>query len=141
MRETETYLYRDRQTGELVGVEMCLGEKLERERTGGFIDLPNGHEGVRAFEEELAKSGMQPRNRSRRKTKAKWPMTSVNAGVNPNQIGELRQFWTEHGITGCDVNSEGDVIWESPGARKRDCEARGLYDRNAGYSDPQPYNL
>lgn len=136
-----TYLYRVRSTGELVGVNMCLGEKLERERPGGFLTLPDGEEAARAFGEELEKDGLIPRRKASVKRNAKWPMVSINAGVNPDQVNELRDFWRQHGVTGCDVLPNGDVVWESRSARKRDCEARGLYDRDGGYGDPQPKNL
>lgn len=136
--ETVAYMYRIRSNGELVQVLMAFGEKMEREKPGGFIVLPDGQEAAKAFGEELAKDGLKPRHKTRRKTFAKWPMTSVNAGVNPEQIDELRSFWARNGVKGCDVMPNGDVVWDSPAARKKDCEARSLYDRNGGYSDPQP---
>jgi hypothetical protein len=136
-----TYLYRVRETGELVEVEMCAGEKLSRELPGGFLVLPDGTEAAKAFGEDLARSGLQTRNRARVGRHAKWPMVSMNAGVNPEQIPELREHWQQHGVVGCDVLPNGDVVWESRAARRKDCESRGLYDRDGGYSDPQPNNL
>jgi hypothetical protein len=133
-----TYLYRIRDTGELVGVKMACGEKLARETTGGFIVLPAGEEAVRAFQEELAKDGFKPRQKTRCPTAATWPMTTILGGVNPEQIPELRSLWQERGVTGCDVLPNGDVVWESRQARKKDCEARGLFDRDGGYGDAQP---
>jgi hypothetical protein len=136
-----TYLYKVRQTGELVSVEMTLDEKFAREKTGGFITLPDGTEGQIAFREELEKDGLRPGPIASPNQHAKWPMVSVNAGVNPDQIDELRAHWARHNVTGVDVTPEGDVIWNDAGARKADCESRGLYDRNAGYGDPAPKNL
>jgi hypothetical protein len=135
------YLYRVRETSELVGVEMAFGEKMSRERPGGFLTLPDGAEAIRAMTEELAQDGIKMGPKPKIGNRARWPMVSVNAGINPDQIDELRAHWKEHNVTGCDVNAEGDVIWDSPAARKRDCESRGLYDRDGGYSDPQGKNV
>lgn len=137
----ETYLYRSRESGELIGLRMTFGEKMEREKPGGFIDLPDGTEAYRALSEELAGEGISMGPKPKPITRARWPMTSVNAGVNPDQADELREHWRQHGVLGCDINPDGDVIWESPAARKKDCESRGLYDRDGGYGDPQGKNV
>lgn len=136
-----TYLYRVRHTGELIGIDMCLGEKLDREMAGGFLTLPDGTEAARAFEEELAKDGLAPRRKTSSHRYARWPMVSVRAGVNPDQADDLRAFWQERGITGCEVLPSGDVQWDSRAARKKDCEAREMYDRDGTYGDPQPNNV
>ena len=133
-----TYLYKVRETDELVGVEMCLGEKIARERTGGFLTLPTGEEAQKAFGEELVRDGFRPRRKTVLQHHAQWPMTSSFAGVNPEQIPELRELWRQNGVTGCDVTPEGDIVWDSRHARKRDCEVRGLFDRDGGYGDAQP---
>lgn len=139
--ETKTYLYRDRDTGELVGVRMGLGEKLAREKTGGFLDAPDGRELVRAFREELQRDGLADKPKTVVRQQAQWPMVSINGGVNPDQIGELREIWREHRVTGCDVLPNGDVVYESRAARKADHEARGLFDKDGGYGDAMPQNL
>lgn len=139
--EHETYLYRSRETGELIGLRMTFGEKMEREKPGGFIDLPDGTEAYRALGEELAREGIKTGPKAKPQTRARWPMVSVNAGINPEQIGELREHWRQRGVIGCDVLPNGDIVWESAAARKKDCESRGLYDRDGGYGDPQGKNV
>jgi len=68
-----------------------------------------------------------------------WPMVSDMAGVAPSQVGELRQTLKTKGLN-TEVREDGSVVWRSRGERKAYCEAVGLYDRNAGYSDPQRRN-
>ena len=68
-----------------------------------------------------------------------WPMVSEMAGINPAQIGEYQEFDKKMGVP-TDYTPEGDVVWRDRAHRKKYCEAHHLYDRNAGYSDPQPKN-
>ena len=134
-----SYLYSVRDGNEIVEVMMDIDELMQRESCG-FMYLPDGREAQRAVGEESLRDGMRPQSTKKPRTKARWPLVSVNAGVNPDQAEELREFWEEHQVTGCEVTSDGDVVWNDRKARKRDCEARGLYDRNAGYGDPMPNN-
>jgi hypothetical protein len=133
------FLYRDTETLELLEVEATTREILDQE-SHGFLTLPGGREVRRSVGEELRRDGVEPRRKSRVNSRAKWPMVSVNAGVSPSQISELRQHWQERGITGCDVMPNGDVVWESRQARRIDCKSRGIYDRDGGYGDPMPDN-
>jgi len=130
------YIYRVQETGEIVEVEMTYGELMEKESCG-FITLPDGREARRSLGTELAREGVKTRTKSRRATRPKWPMVSTRAGVNPSQIQELRDHWTEQGVTGCDVLPNGDVKWDDRASRRRDCESRGLHDRDGSYGDPQ----
>lgn len=66
-----------------------------------------------------------------------WPMASYAAGVHPKQIVETRKFDSEHEVP-TDYTEDGDPIFTSPAHRKKYCEAHGLFDRNAGFSDPVP---
>lgn len=66
-----------------------------------------------------------------------WPMESYAAGVHPKQIPEMREFDKKNGVP-TDYSEDGDPILRGPGHRKKYCEAHGLHDRNAGYSDPVP---
>lgn len=65
-----------------------------------------------------------------------WPMVSVAAGINPDQVGEYREFDKTMGVP-TEYNSDGDVVFTSRAHRKRYCEAHRLFDRNGGYGDPQ----
>ena len=139
--EQNEYLFRTEDGDELVIVEMSLGELIERQSPGGFIKISENSFARRALADELEREGVRTRTRSKLAKRAKWPVISSRAGVNPNQAKELRDFWKAHGVTGCTVLPNGDVEWADATARRRDCEARGLYDRNAGYGDPAPRNL
>lgn len=66
-----------------------------------------------------------------------WPMTSYAAGVHHKQIPEMRKFDKEHGVP-TDYSEDGDPVFRGPKHRRKYCEAHGLFDRNAGLSDPVP---
>ena len=66
-----------------------------------------------------------------------WPMASYAAGVHPKQIPEMRKFDAEHEVP-TEYTPDGDPVFKGPGHRKKYCEAHGLFDRNAGHSDPVP---
>ena len=65
-----------------------------------------------------------------------WPMYSDAAGVAPKQVQEARAHSVRIGIP-TDFTSDGRAVFTSRLHRKRYCEAVGLYDRNAGFSDPK----
>lgn len=65
-----------------------------------------------------------------------WPMASDALGAHPDQIGEVRSYLRSKG-TDCEFLGDGRAVLESPGHRKAVAEARGFFDRNGGYSDPQ----
>lgn len=67
-----------------------------------------------------------------------YPMVSSAAGVHPADIKAHMDHLRAGGLGQVNHNSDGDIIFESKGQRKRVCEFLGLYDRNAGPSDPQP---
>jgi hypothetical protein len=135
------YLYRREDTGELIEVHMAYGEKLEREGPGGFIEISKNLHAKRALADEFERDGLAVRSKSGTRTRARWPMVSVAAGVNPSQRKELEAIWQQHGVTGCRMLPNGDIEYESRGARRADHEARGLFDRSGGYGDAMPKNL
>ena len=67
-----------------------------------------------------------------------YPMVSSAAGVHPGQIKEHMDHLRKMGCGTVHHTRDGDVIFESKGQRKRVLETLGLFDRNGGYSDPQP---
>jgi hypothetical protein len=67
-----------------------------------------------------------------------YPMVSSAAGVHPGQVKEHMDHLRKMGCGQVNHTSDGDVIFESKGQRKKVCEALGLYDRNGGHSDPAP---
>jgi len=66
-----------------------------------------------------------------------WPMASYAAGVHYKQISEMRKFDKQHEVP-TDYTEDGDPVFTGPKHRKKYCEAHGLFDRNAGPSDPVP---
>jgi len=69
-------------------------------------------------------------------TPGNWPMASDAAGVGVGQAMEAMKHAASIGIP-TQFDNEGRAIFTSPGHRKKYCEAIGMFDRNAGYSDPQ----
>lgn len=66
-----------------------------------------------------------------------WPMESYAAGVHHKQIPEMRAFDKKHNVP-TDYTPDGDPVFRGPKHRRKYCEAHGLFDRNAGLSDPVP---
>jgi hypothetical protein len=66
----------------------------------------------------------------------KWPIHSDSMGVNPNQREALIAHLASQGVR-CEVDAAGRPILTDPAHRRAVAEARGFYDRNGGYSDPQ----
>lgn len=68
-----------------------------------------------------------------------WPMASDAAGVDPSQIKEQMAHDTKEGVP-TEYTRSGEPILTSASHRKKYMRAQGLYDRNAGYGDPEPVN-
>lgn len=68
---------------------------------------------------------------------ATYPMVSDALGCHPTQAREFESRARSLGITGISYNENGDCIIADRSSRRKWCEARGIRDRNAGYSDPQ----
>lgn len=66
-----------------------------------------------------------------------WPMESYAAGVHPKQVSEMREIDRKNGVP-TEYTEDGDPVFRGPNHRKKYCEAHGLFDRNAGYSDAVP---
>lgn len=66
--------------------------------------------------------------------KSCWPMTSVNGGINPEQIPEFQKMLRKKGVP-TEFTPSGDVIHPTRGHRKRFHEAMGLVDKAGGYGD------
>lgn len=68
-----------------------------------------------------------------------WPIHSEAAAVDPEDIPYATEFLKKRGVN-TEFDKIGCPIFTSQAHRKKHCEAVGLYDRNAGYGDPQPKN-
>jgi hypothetical protein len=69
---------------------------------------------------------------------ANYPMVSTAAGVHPADVKKHMEYLASKGCGQINHTKDGDVIFESKGQRKRVLECLGLFDRNGGFSDPQP---
>lgn len=67
-----------------------------------------------------------------------YPMVSYAAGVHPAQIREQQAVLKAAGVRTTHYTKDGDPVFEDRRHRKEVCEALGLFDRNAGHSDPTP---
>jgi S-adenosylmethionine:diacylglycerol 3-amino-3-carboxypropyl transferase len=68
--------------------------------------------------------------RSSANTRAKWPIHSDVAGVNPLQRNEAEKVCRDLGVP-TKYDRQGRAVWESPSHRKRHCEALGYFDKNS----------
>lgn len=113
--------------GEIVELMMPFAE-FDRRVKNGVIKLDDGR---------TAKSYFNPDSKIST-CPANYPMTSSAIGVHPAQIKEHMEHLRQMGCGQVNHTEDGDVIFEDKKQRKKVCEALGFYDRNAGFSDPQP---
>lgn len=67
-----------------------------------------------------------------------YPMVSEAAGVHPAQIKEQQAALRSAGVRTTHYTKDGNPIFEDKSHRREALTAMGMYDRNGGYSDPQP---
>ncbi len=61
---------------------------------------------------------------------AGWPMLGcVASGVHPDQAGELRKHFTDHGLS-VEVNKDGDPIYESRKHQEKALACRGMHNKS-----------
>ena len=121
-----TYEYKHTVTGEIIEIVMTIAEMQEKQDKDGYLILPDGVAGKRYYRAPMTRKD------------STWPMESYAAGCNPDEVKEQRDHSVKIGVP-TDFNPKtGDAIFTSPQHRKRYCEAVGLFDRNAGPSDPVP---
>lgn len=129
-----TYCYRT-SGGRLVELTMSATQ-MARRQVNGVIRARKGEaDGVRPgqpLERDLAAEHGGFRN-----TPGNWPMKSLSCGVRPDQIPEAMAEDRRRGVAAEYDSHTGEIVWTSPGHRKRWCEAHGYFDRNAGYGDPR----
>lgn len=115
--------------GQIVELFMPFAEH-DRRVKDGVIELEDGRKAKTFFNPRAGISTVP----------ANYPMVSSAAGVLPNQVKEHMEYLRKAGCGQVNHTKDGDVIFESKGQRKKVCEALGLFDRNAGHSDPRPIN-
>lgn len=67
-------------------------------------------------------------------------MVSEFAGVHPAQIKEQQAVLKAAGVRTTHYTKDGNPVFEDKSHRREALSAMGLYDRNAGFSDPAPKN-
>jgi hypothetical protein len=67
-----------------------------------------------------------------------YPMVSYSCGVHPAQVREHTEHLRAMGCGFVEHTKNGDVVFNDKAQRKKVCEALGMFDRNAGPSDPTP---
>lgn len=67
-----------------------------------------------------------------------YPMESDAAGVHPAQARDQVEHLRKMGCGFVEHSKNGNPIFQDKAQRKKVCEALGLYDRRAGFGDPQP---
>lgn len=68
-------------------------------------------------------------------------MVSDALGIHPEQVKEFNEKAKAEGFTGIHFDKDGNCHIESRKERKRYCQFRGVYDRDAGYGDAAPRNF
>jgi hypothetical protein len=109
-------------------VFMTASEMASRESKDGSIKLDDGRIAKRDFSTEWG---------GRRKCET-WPKECDASGVLPEQIKEAQADFASAGLH-CDFNAEtGAAVYTSAEHRRECLRHVGLFDRDAGYSDPTP---
>ena len=131
----QTHRLKRSETGEFIFLRLTYDEWFERKYSDGWTN----HwcilldDGTMAYDYGLlhSKFNHQPGN---------WPMASSACGGHPDEIPEMMAHDKKLGVS-AEYNTDGDPIFTSKSHRKKYCEAHGIFDRNAGYGDPQPKNI
>jgi len=72
-----------------------------------------------------------------RDTPSNWPLKCDGSGCHPSQVKQFTEQMTTLGVPTEFDKDTGQAIYTDREHRRRSCEARGFFDRNGGYSDPQ----
>jgi hypothetical protein len=116
-----------KESGEVVEVFLSF-EQFDKRVKNGQIVLDDGEKATYDWQQHSKMQSLP----------ANYPMVCTAAGVHPGQIKEHMEHLRQQGCGQVNHTKDGDIIFESKGQRKKVCEALGLFDRQAGYSDPQP---
>lgn len=97
--------------------------------SGQFVPCPNCN-GAMQRDYETEQGG-------RRSIQAGWPMMSEACAVDPDQIPEATATMKALGVP-TEFSREGCPIFRDRSHRKKFLESQGMFDKDGGYSDPQP---
>lgn len=86
------------------------------------------------------KRDVQAENNGHKSTPGTYPFASTAAGIDVDEIPEMRKIDAAGGcVTDYTTGPNGgDPIFTGPQHRKKYLKLHGLFDRNAGYTDPTP---
>ena len=116
-----------KESGEVVPLMLSFAE-FDKRVKDGKITLDDGTTASYSWDQHKLMSSMP----------STYPMISYSAGVAPQQIKEHVEHLRKMGCGFVEHTKNGDVVFQDKAQRKRVCEALGLFDRNAGPSDPTP---
>lgn len=126
------YEFRIEDTGEVVEVFMAFDEYGQRVKDD-MITLDDGQTAKRVWSAAVSKN-----HRSIATCPGNYPQISYASGVHPSQIKEQQAALKAAGVRTTHYTKEGDPIFEDKNHRREALTAMGLFDRNAGFSDPTP---
>jgi len=115
------YCYTNSRTGETVERFYSVGKAPDRVRVKG-----------RSYRRDIAAEHGQFRN-----TPGNWPQHSFASGVSPRQVAEVKAKLRARGVDAQFDPKTGYAIYRDRSHRRRCLEARGIYDQDGGYGDPQ----
>lgn len=118
--------------GEVHELQLSFDEHSKRV-VNDTITLDDGRKAKKVWSVVVSK-----RHRAIATCPGNWPQVSYAAGVHPAQVPEQQAVLKAAGVRTTHYTKDGDPIFEDRLHRKEVCEALGLFDRNGGYSDPQP---
>ena len=75
-----------------------------------------------------------------RRPVAKWPIASEAAAVNPEDVPAEQAALAAKGVY-TEFDRAGRPLFRDKAHRKAHCRAIGMYDKDAGYDDPEPLNF
>lgn len=91
-------------------------------------------EAYKQFDLQIARAHCERRAKYRPSVTYSTPLKSIALGVHSSQSNEFNEMYREHGILGAHHEPDGTCVLESNQARNAVMRLRGVYDRDAGYS-------
>ncbi len=64
-----------------------------------------------------------------------WPMECEASGCHPSQVQEFQKMMADGGVP-TDFTDDGRAIYRDRSHRAKALRLRGIFDKDAGYSDP-----
>ena len=114
--------------------DKALGKTVEITPEGDRKFLDEVSESVKPFWEPVETSVKASK---RRNVNGGWPFASMAAAIDPEDIPVEQALLRQHGVL-TEYTRTGEPIFRDRAHRKAHLRAVGMYDRDAGYGDPEP---